>query len=300
MRKRWATEEGRALASEAWKRLLAGRPLDGLGLGEHKGRVDLRGLPGTDAWVTATWEGLDLTEAGLRFARFKDAVLRDCVFEVADFDNGGFWGCDVADCSFAGAGLTNLVLGGTVGRFRKRGCRWTKVDFRKADLRGSFPTRAAFVDCDFRGIKVTDFFQFNDATYIRCRFGGRLVEPQFMASAGHRGPVDPERVTDCDFSEAELVWSDFRGLNLRGVVWPDDERHIVVHDFRAALERAMAELEGMEGDMADDVLQVLRIRAQYVGPAQESGIFHEREFLDHGGSPSHVALARQVLRPGLP
>ena len=42
---RWMTDDGKTLSEEIVARLLAGRPLTELGLGEHDGRVDLRGLP---------------------------------------------------------------------------------------------------------------------------------------------------------------------------------------------------------------------------------------------------------------
>lgn len=41
---RWRSAEGEAVAGEVVARLVRGRPLDGLGLGEHEGRTDLRGL----------------------------------------------------------------------------------------------------------------------------------------------------------------------------------------------------------------------------------------------------------------
>jgi hypothetical protein len=45
LRRRWETREGQELADEAIARLVAGRPLAGLGLGTTDGRLDLRGLP---------------------------------------------------------------------------------------------------------------------------------------------------------------------------------------------------------------------------------------------------------------
>ena len=41
---RWQTPDGSRLAREVFERLIAGVPLSDLQLGEHEGRIDLRGL----------------------------------------------------------------------------------------------------------------------------------------------------------------------------------------------------------------------------------------------------------------
>lgn len=41
---RWRTPDGERLAEEVFSRLLGGKRLDDLGLGECDGRVDLRGI----------------------------------------------------------------------------------------------------------------------------------------------------------------------------------------------------------------------------------------------------------------
>jgi len=49
---RWQTPDGAKLAEEVLRYLAEGKPLKGLGLPEHKGRVDLRRLSAPNVTMT--------------------------------------------------------------------------------------------------------------------------------------------------------------------------------------------------------------------------------------------------------
>lgn len=121
---RWWTESGRALAEEALASLMAGRPLDGLGLDEHEGRIDLRGLPApiprrlrrfeAQGWFVEQLgdlvrfrgrrlTGLDLGGVQLQSFRFFDSQVSDCIFDRANCQDWRLWGTEVSDCSFVRA-----------------------------------------------------------------------------------------------------------------------------------------------------------------------------------------------------
>jgi hypothetical protein len=129
---RWRTPEGQALAEEAVARLVAGRGLDGLGLGWHEGRVDLRGLPvpvparlrrfESQGWFVeilgnlitfrgARLRGLDLSGAQLQSLRFFGSQIADCRLDGANCQDWRLWDTEVADCGLSRARLRTLLLG---------------------------------------------------------------------------------------------------------------------------------------------------------------------------------------------
>jgi uncharacterized protein YjbI with pentapeptide repeats len=111
---RWKEGEGPALAEEVVSRLGRGAPLDGIGIGLHEGRADLRGLlrsatgvsrtAGVDAdsiLTDVTLQGLDLSGAVLPHLRFRNCRIVDCRFERARFDDLRIWGTEVISASFS-------------------------------------------------------------------------------------------------------------------------------------------------------------------------------------------------------
>lgn len=153
LRKRWATPEGKERAEEAVARLVAGRPLDGLGAGEVDGRVDLRGLPVPVAgrlrrFEVAGWfaedvgdlvvlrnarlEGLDLSGAQLQSLRFFGSRIADCRLDGAACQDWRMWDTEVTDCSFVGASLRDAAVGSW---HEGRRNTWRRVGFRGADFR---------------------------------------------------------------------------------------------------------------------------------------------------------------------
>jgi hypothetical protein len=127
---RWKTDAGRA--EEVVARLLAGRELNGLGLVEHEGRVDLRSLPlpaprRLERFETRGWfverlgdlvifrggrlEGLDLSGAQLQSLRFHDSQIIDCRFDGANCRDWRLWATEVVDCSFTKADLRDAAAG---------------------------------------------------------------------------------------------------------------------------------------------------------------------------------------------
>ena len=268
---RWKTDQGRALATEVFRRLSAGERLDGLPLAHHEGRVDLRGVIGP-AERTAPWgpitrgmgavtlEGLDLSGADLPHWRWMRTTVRDCRFDDSNIEDLGTWATRVDDSTFRRTKGVPRCLGaeldGDHGVFRN-------VDFSRADLRQVTALSADFLDCDFSNARLHKC-EWHQSRFIRCRFAGLVRENIWYDTAVFQKvtKVMPNEMKDVDFSAAELRWCEFRHLALDRVVFPEDEKHIVIRgDMRGALTRAIEivnssrelALTGYGGALASDL-----------------------------------------------
>src|SRR5262245_13811969 len=129
---RWRGPEGERLADEVFARLLAGKSLDDLGLGEHEGRVDLRGISAPiparlkryefENWFVeelgelielhrVQLEGLDFSGAFLDHLRFFHVRINDCRFDRARCQDWRMWAVDVTNSTFERSDLRRSALG---------------------------------------------------------------------------------------------------------------------------------------------------------------------------------------------
>lgn len=308
---RWRSDAGKALAEEVVARLLAGRSLDGLELGEHDGRVDLRGLPfpqpqrlrrfEQDEWFIeelsdricfkgVRLERLDLSGALLDTVRFLDTTLEDCRFDGARCQHLGLVRTQVIECSFDSADFRQAALGAWAGG----GNVYQRVSLIGADLRmGSCPA-ATFIGCDFADARL-EKIDFQSSSFVRCRFAGVLREVTFYDHGFKTGKPDPNPMEDVDFSDAVLIDVEFRRLNLDRVTFPKSHEHLVVHHYRCALERALTELAGDESSEARRLLVSFEHRMQWAGPDQRVGVFNLLDYERRGG-PELVSRAANLLR----
>jgi uncharacterized protein YjbI with pentapeptide repeats len=284
------------------------------------GRFDLRGLPLDQEWLRGSfqlqppgtlmqsgwaplaferpaWHSLDLSHARISQAEWSNGTLANCRFGAAQMPMGFFRGVDATGCSFRGANMYNSSIHGYYkARFRaSRHNTFTDCDFSSADLRWSY-AGGQFMRCDFSRAKFNGdwWHSANFASFRQCIFAGRLSSPMFSAHSRGTNDNDPARLDGTDFSNAELVWPSFRGLNLRGVKWPDDDKHVIVRLPRSTLPLAEMALEQAATAVARTLLgQVRRVREE-LGPDQDSMIFHHTEFTQYAGQDG-LPLARQVL-----
>jgi len=110
---------------DIWKRLIQGKPLDGLGLGVKNGRLDLSGLLAPEPEVSkrfstniadiavlsgvtklhrVNWESLDFTSSRLNGLLFVDCTINNCVFEECSCEKWGLWATTVSSTSFKSCG----------------------------------------------------------------------------------------------------------------------------------------------------------------------------------------------------
>jgi uncharacterized protein YjbI with pentapeptide repeats len=311
VRGRWETQDGRLLAEEVLARLVAGRPLDGLGLDEVGGRVDLRGLPAPTPRRLARFEAagwfveelgnlikfqgaalrrLDLSGAFVDSFRFYGCVIEDCVLDKARCHDWRMWECQVRDTSFRKAGLRDLALGDwSAGK----GNEFHNVDFTQTDFRGSGWATAIFTDCDFSAARL-DKLEFKRCGLARCRFAGVMNEVIFEGRVfSAENEDDPNFAEDVDMSGAVLRLVEFRGFNLEAVRLPDDPGLRVIKNYPCVLKNAVAALQGQDDETARVLRAILTKPKRELG--HPLGLFNRDDFVLHGGEEMAV-LADDVIR----
>jgi len=228
LRQRWDTPAGLVLAGEVLARLRAGLSLDGLGLGEVDGRVDLRGFPAPlprpvsradiARWragqlppgalvrkaelvelLGVTLRGLDLSGAVLDQVIIRDCVVEDCMLDGVRGHDFGIARSRVLDTSFRGADLRGAGLGPWRAGV---GNEYNNVSFAGADLRVGMVT-AWFRDCDFSGARL-DEVRFIQCGLVRCRFSGLLHNVLFHGATSAARDGEPNYCEDVDMAGAEF------------------------------------------------------------------------------------------------
>jgi len=310
MRDRWETAEGSHLAEEILARMVAGRPLDELALGEVDGRIDLRGLPAPPPRRLARFEAagwfveelgnliklqgvtlrrLDLSGAVLDSLRLNSCAIEDCVLDKARCHDWRMWESRVKDTSFRGSSLRGSVLGAwSAGK----GNQFTNVDFVKADFRNSNRFTAVYTDCDFSGAKL-DQAEFRRCGLLRCRFAGVLNEVVFDGRAYHPEEREPNFCEDVDMTGTVLRLVEFRGIDLSSVKLPAEPGLRVINNYPCVLKSAATALQ----DRDDETGRVLR--ALLTKPGHELGhplgLFNRSDFVLLGGEEL-ATLADSVIR----
>jgi uncharacterized protein YjbI with pentapeptide repeats len=309
---RWRTADGTSVAEEAVARLVAGRPLDGLGLGSHQGRVDLRGLPAPmpsrlrrfedRGWFVevlgqlitfrgAQLEGLDLSGAQLQSFRFFGSKIADCRLEQANCQDWRLWDTQMTDCDFERANLRDAALGTWLEGRRNS---WRRIGFTGADFRVAEPLEAVFEECDFSGAKIAGV-QFRQCEFTRCRFAGALKD---VLLDGRDLPPDrpgPPQMSEVDFSAAMFRDVEFQGYDLENVTLPADPNVRLVRRARCVAQRAIKILDGADSVSARMLLGVLENRLRGPGDDHEADVFNRRDYLDWGGEEL-ARLADDILQ----
>jgi uncharacterized protein YjbI with pentapeptide repeats len=191
------------------------------------------------------------------------------------------WSTSFANVSFRSADLCGAVLGGTSDNDSRRNT-FHDVDFTAADMRGSIYGAAEFVRCKFNHAKL-DKVDFQSSAFTDCSFEGELRDVLFY----HRGfdceRFPPNEMKRVDLRRAKLRGSEFRGLDLDEVSFPEDEDHIVVEDYPQILDRLLAHF-GERPDMGSRGLTArFKHKKQWLGPRQRVGVLNKRDLITSGG-----------------
>jgi uncharacterized protein YjbI with pentapeptide repeats len=300
---RWRSEQGRALAEETFRRLAAGERLDGLPLGRHDGRVDLRGAIGPLRPIvgrshiaprlgTAALESLDFSGAELTNWRWSTTTVLNCRFDDANVRGLACRATRVEDTSFRRTvGVPRRLGGGwdgVQGAFRR-------VDFSRAELSRVNALGADFIDCDFSYAKVHKC-EWWSARFVRCRFAGVLRENIWSSEDGFVESTHANEMEDVDLSGAELRWCEFRRLTLARVRLPEDAKHIVVRgDVRDVLTRVIGALDSKEHRPAIGYAGALRSRLRHLHPDCRVQVFNVKDLAESDrGSNLLAPLIRRV------
>jgi uncharacterized protein YjbI with pentapeptide repeats len=298
-RDRWRTAEGQALAEEVLARLVAGRPLDELGLAKVDGRIDLRGLPAPVPRRLARYEqagwfieklgnlfilrevalrGLDLSGAFLDSFRFHKCIIENCLLDGARCHDWRMWECGIRETSFRSANLRRATLGPwSAGK----GNTFAKVDFAEADFRDCTSITAVFEDCDFSHARL-EKVEFLRCAIVRCTFAGLLDEVVFDGRVFEPDLREPNRYEDIDMSHALLKLAQFWGFDLPAVRLPGDPGLRVIRNYPCVVAAAVRALDGCD-DKPARLLRAVLGGERAVARGYPFGLFNRSDWVRLGG-----------------
>jgi uncharacterized protein YjbI with pentapeptide repeats len=311
--KRWHTDEGKARAKRVLDALAVGLLPADLGWGMIKGRLDLRGLPAplpkrsnrreidgrfveelSESLTIrgASLSNLDWSGAQLESLRMFDSTVSDCVFDTARCQDWRLWGCRFRDSRFVGTDLRDSALGPW---WNGRGNVYECVNFSRADLRRISCLAATFIDCDFTDAKL-EKIDFQSSSFIGVTFAGKLREVIFWDHGFRTGKPDPNPMQEVDFTNAQLEGVEFRRLNLESVRFPRSADHLVVHNYRCVIERALEILRNDDSRIGRVLRATFEIHKKWIGPQQNIGMFAMADFDEPGESEFAAALLSRLDR----
>jgi uncharacterized protein YjbI with pentapeptide repeats len=236
-----------------------------------------------------TWKGIDFSAAKLGSLRFFDSVIENCRFDFANCRDWRMWGTRTVDTSFRGADLREAALGGLDEGRRNS---FMRVDFSKANLRGSVHKSSDMEQCTFDGITSVDF---QGTVFKNCTFVGELNDVLFYRHA-FRGEAYPaNEMKGADFREATLRHVGFRGLDMADVKWPTSTDHVVLSDYVPTLERLLKVLSTRTDEMSRRLGVLIMHSLRWAGPNQKEGVINIRDWAEVCGEElvsEFVALAR--------
>jgi uncharacterized protein YjbI with pentapeptide repeats len=285
-------------------RLISGKELTRLGLGEIDGRVDLRGLviprPETVPFGAmggllleratspftriegVSWEGLDFSWGDLSGIKLHHVRIRNCLLNGTGFSQVGMWGTEVADTSFTNSFMVDTVLG-SLGKFNGNTARnqWNGVNFIRADLRDAVFHGADFADCRFEDCNLAEV-QMGQCNFTRVTFSGLLREVTFDSRDIGDRPA-PKPLIDVDFSSAVFSFVAFRGTYLERVAFPDLPGLRVIPDAPRIARRQLALLGDDPSEDARMVRHLLEDDLKWPGPDDSVSIWYRSDWVQSIG-----------------
>jgi uncharacterized protein YjbI with pentapeptide repeats len=149
------------------------------------------------------WADIDFSGADLQSLRLFDTTLDNCSFDEANCRGWRQWGMSIKNCTFRGTNLRDAALGG-IDQGKRNSYR--RVDFTKADLRGTAHESADVVDCIFveTNLRKVDF---QGTVFVNCTFAGELDEVAFARFAFRGESFPPNEMKGVDFRRAKLRWA---------------------------------------------------------------------------------------------
>ncbi|MGZ4107210.1 MAG: pentapeptide repeat-containing protein, partial [Tumebacillaceae bacterium] len=129
--------------------------------------------------------------------QWRDEEYIDEIFEDVDFTMAELRDCRFTRCQFRGAQMDEMIT---------QGCRFNECDFTGAHFNGSMHTETAFTNCQFTG-----------ANLFVTKFTGCKMTGSSFLEANFNGIT----ITGGDWAYTNLRKQDLRGQKLRGVLFTE-------------------------------------------------------------------------------
>jgi len=287
--------------SDIWQQLVHGKRLDRARLPKINGRIDVRNLHlaephpikveqtprfnvvhlgGITDIRGAKWQSIDFSSSQLAGLRLFDCHIEDCIFDNCRIPDMRIWGTKFSNVSFRGASLRDSSLGGVEHNGERPAFR--NVDFTNADLRDIACHAAVFVGCWFINTKL-DKVDFQSSNFTDCLFQGELREVLFYRRGWEGEQFSPNEMTRVDLRHATLRWSEFRGLDLDNILFPEDSDHIVVHNFPLAVDHLLGHFGGGTDLASRRLYTFFENKRRWLGPRQKVGVLNKQDLMQMGG-----------------
>jgi uncharacterized protein YjbI with pentapeptide repeats len=184
------------------------------------------------------------------------------------------------------------MLGGTRKEDDRR-VSFRDVDFTAADMRGTMYGAAEFLRCKFNRAKLVKV-DFQSSAFTDCSFEGELRGVLFYRKGFDCERFPPNEMKRVDLRRAKLRWTEFKGLDLDEVLFPEDEDHIVVDDFPQTLDRLLAHF-GARSDMGSQRLTAcFEHDKKWLGPRQKVGVLNKHDLKESGGKEGLETVIRII------
>ncbi len=294
---------------EVWDRLFRGESLKGLTLATVNGRIDLRGMALPDAttlrsyqfktstvseiapgaiFQNAKWENLDFSNSRISSIRFFSSEIRNCLFVNCQLQDLRLWSCTVLDTSFEAANLKAAALGGIQDGKRNK---YLNVDFTSTDMREIACSAAIFEKCTFRNAILAKI-DFDSSMFSDCLFEGELRDVIFNRHGFNGKGLEPNEMTEVDFTRAKLRHVAFRGLSLATVKLPNDSDHIVINDYTNVLHSLLGRIQLQSKAIDAKIASYLKIRLRSSIPNQAQGVLNMLDLAEIAGEEAPGRLRK--------
>jgi hypothetical protein len=180
---------------------------------------------------------------------------------------------------FGGADLRSSSLGGRSEAGRENTFR--SVDFTRTDLRGAAFGTGDMTGCAFCDAKLKRV-NFGGARFKDCTFSDLLDEVIFNRLDFLYKDALPNEMKNVSFADARFRFVEFRKLDMADVVWPTASGHLVVDDYRATLECAIARLTAVGSEVAKRAAGLLAHYLKWAGDQQMTSVITAQELSEPG------------------
>jgi len=222
-------------------RLTKSKSLDGLGLDRSQGRWMIEGLkfeqPRTKDSIglrsmvfdlvsgqhdlrRVNWSHLHFVKSDLSELSFTGAHIEDCIFEDCRCQGVGLWKSMIIDCAFHSCDLQRVAFGG-IDYLRRKTNTYLRTVFEATDMRDSAHSCETYRLCVFDRCRL-DSVDFQGAIFEGCVFRGALNETRFRGFNPNCPKFPRNKLSGCNFKEAEIGISDFLNIDLDPSMFPND------------------------------------------------------------------------------